>query len=370
MKVSISLVISLILSHPHCTCNGSAVGVADAEEDPVAVSEMVEVGVMEGTFKSELDNQAIYYRSWNVEAPQGTIFIVHGMAEHSGRYAEFAAHLAETLRMKVVAHDHRGHGRTACPDPLQHCLELGMLQPRGISAPLSLPPVALLASDLKLIVERTSAPDHPVFVFGHSMGSVIVREYLKDGSPTGVILSGVPAAPTQMEYYALAPVANGITYLRGVGHEIFQNTFITGKFDQALRSKFGPSIEVGPHQFISSNPPAREAYETDEFAGHLVDLTLLVDVAKTLLELQAPEKFYKSSMNTPPILFICGRHDPVCNFGETARIDAQKMSANNFKVDEIYIGQCRHEFIHEIDDIKSSAINQVAAWIQSHIQIS
>src|SRR3546814_1818128 len=44
--------------------------------------------------------------------PQAAVVIAHGMAEHAGRYARFAAALT-AAGFAVYAFDHRGHGRTA-----------------------------------------------------------------------------------------------------------------------------------------------------------------------------------------------------------------------------------------------------------------
>ena len=44
--------------------------------------------------------------------PKGHIHLLHGMAEHIGRYEEFAQYLAGKGYI-VSGHDHRGHGKTA-----------------------------------------------------------------------------------------------------------------------------------------------------------------------------------------------------------------------------------------------------------------
>ena len=56
-----------------------------------------------------------YYHEWPVQAPQrpkAWLHIMHGMAEHSARYAELAAYLNQQ-GYHVTADDHRGHGKTA-----------------------------------------------------------------------------------------------------------------------------------------------------------------------------------------------------------------------------------------------------------------
>lgn len=51
----------------------------------------------------------VYFPS---EEPKGHIHILHGMAEHSARYEDFAKFLIGNGYV-VSMHDHRGHGQTA-----------------------------------------------------------------------------------------------------------------------------------------------------------------------------------------------------------------------------------------------------------------
>jgi alpha-beta hydrolase superfamily lysophospholipase len=53
-------------------------------------------------------------------APRGVVLVVHGYAEHLGRYAELLAHLAGR-GLAVAALDLRGHGRSG--GPRGHCLD-------------------------------------------------------------------------------------------------------------------------------------------------------------------------------------------------------------------------------------------------------
>ena len=48
-------------------------------------------------------------------APRAILIVCHGLAEHSKRYARFAAAMA-ARGYHVFAHDHRGHGETTAPD--------------------------------------------------------------------------------------------------------------------------------------------------------------------------------------------------------------------------------------------------------------
>src|SRR5262245_32262764 len=59
------------------------------------------------------DAKAILVHRWSPETPpKGVVQIVHGIAEHGGRYSRLAAALTRA-GYAVYANDHRGHGRTA-----------------------------------------------------------------------------------------------------------------------------------------------------------------------------------------------------------------------------------------------------------------
>lgn len=59
------------------------------------------------------DGFLVHAVTWLPEGnPKGHIHLLHGMAEHIARYAEFAQYLAGKGYL-VTGHDHRGHGKTA-----------------------------------------------------------------------------------------------------------------------------------------------------------------------------------------------------------------------------------------------------------------
>lgn len=113
-------------------------------------------------------------------AISATLLIVHGMAEHSGRYADFAQFLADN-GIAVATYDHLGHGQT-----IKTKADLGFFGEEH--------PVQSLLKDVIVMADSLKArhPDVPHFVMGHSMGSFIVRNVLKHHAHnfTGAILMG------------------------------------------------------------------------------------------------------------------------------------------------------------------------------------
>ncbi|WP_245669203.1 alpha/beta hydrolase [Nocardia speluncae] len=118
-------------------------------------------------------------RGWVPEAPvRGVIVLVHGVAEHSGRYDHIGRTLA-TNGFAVAALDHVGHGESA-----------------RIGAPANLGSIDDAADKVAALLEvvRVEYPGVPVFVIGHSMGALITL-YLATRAPldvAGVVVSAPP----------------------------------------------------------------------------------------------------------------------------------------------------------------------------------
>src|SRR5215510_5772191 len=68
----------------------------------------------QSTFMSPVDETVIATYRWGeaLADPRGVVQIAHGIAEHGARYARLAEALV-ARGYRVVANDHRGHGRTA-----------------------------------------------------------------------------------------------------------------------------------------------------------------------------------------------------------------------------------------------------------------
>lgn len=129
-----------------------------------------------GSFQTR-DNQKIHTIQWLPETlPKAIVILVHGIAEHSGRYA----HVAEALvnaGYAVYSLDHRGHGRSD-----------GM---RGYFDSFEKP-----VTDLKTYVDqiKSTHPDAKIFMVGHSMGSLISLMFVlrHQSDLAGWVSSGSP----------------------------------------------------------------------------------------------------------------------------------------------------------------------------------
>jgi len=134
-----------------------------------------------GSFGGALDRH-IFWRSWTPEdvPARAVIVLVHGLGEHSGRYAHVVARLVGE-GYAVHTADHRGHGRSDGPRALIENMDY-------------------VVADVDTLVDRAVAaePGVPVFMLGHSMGGLIALRYAlaHQDRLAGLILS---AALAQLE---------------------------------------------------------------------------------------------------------------------------------------------------------------------------
>jgi len=115
-----------------------------------------------------------YRRSWLPGEPRRAMVLVHGYAEHSGRYDEMAMHFA-ARGFAVQAYDQVGHGRTR--GPRGHVDRFGRL-------------VDELVRFVDLV--RQENPTLPLTLVGHSMGGLVTAAAAVLGKPAAdrIVLSG------------------------------------------------------------------------------------------------------------------------------------------------------------------------------------
>jgi len=119
-------------------------------------------------------SSGIRYRHWGVEGAKACVLLVHGLAEHTGRYEQLAARF-NALGVAVVGPDHIGHG--ASPGQRAH---IGRFSEY-------LEPLNSLRAQIS-----DWYPNTPVFLLGHSMGGLIAAHLLleKQQDYRGAMFSG------------------------------------------------------------------------------------------------------------------------------------------------------------------------------------
>ena len=114
----------------------------------------------EGHFNG-YNNADLFYQTWSIPSPRGTLVVTHGMAEHSESYARFAEGMNKR-GWNVIAWDCRGHGKS---DGKRGYIE----------------DFAWFSEDLKLFTDhlkKISSFKKPFFLVAHSMGGLILLKSL------------------------------------------------------------------------------------------------------------------------------------------------------------------------------------------------
>lgn len=113
------------------------------------------------------DGVAIFAQGWEPASPEikAVVCLVHGLGEHSSRYA----HVAEAFcraGIALFAADTRGHGRSGGK--------------RG-----HFPSIEAVNKDIDQLLAqaRKRYPDLPLLLYGHSLGGVLVLQYTLNRKP-------------------------------------------------------------------------------------------------------------------------------------------------------------------------------------------
>lgn len=139
------------------------------------------------TFLSSDQKTNIHVVTWMPEEKhiKAVLQMVHGMQEYIERYSEFAEFMTEQGYL-VVGHDHLGHGESvACEE------DYGFF---ALDAPSD-----HVVQDIHTLRTKMQQEyqDVPYFIFGHSMGSYMLRKYLSlhGEGLDGAIICGTGSMP-------------------------------------------------------------------------------------------------------------------------------------------------------------------------------
>ncbi len=121
------------------------------------------------------DGLQLFAQAWLPEStPRAVVCLVHGLGEHSGRYRHVAAALTEAGYV-LLGFDLRGHGRSEGP--------------RGHT-----PAFKAFMDDIDQLLQEAAQrfPHLPLFLYGHSLGGILVLNYALRRQPelAGVIATG------------------------------------------------------------------------------------------------------------------------------------------------------------------------------------
>ena len=287
---------------------------------------------------------------WPQGEPRGVVQIVHGMAEHIMRYEPFALYLNER-GFVVCGHDHIGHGQS-----VHDKSDLGHIPVRG-GREILVGDVGRMRAKLSERVDKHL----PYFLFGHSMGSFVVRAYISECGDllTGAIICGTGHIPpaTSAAGNALARIIAKARGKRYVSQAL--GNLSIGAYAKAIKDR---RTDL---DWLSHSRENVSRYMADQGCGF--PFTAGGNATVTSLTQQVcSKKCFERTPKDLPLLFIAGDGDPVGNMGKGVRIAAQ-MARNAGCTDvtcTIY-EHMRHEILNEEDGQR--VMSDVAAWMEERL---
>lgn len=285
--------------------------------------------------------------------PEGTplciVQIVHGMAEHMGRYEEFAAFLT-AHNILVVGADHLGHGLSMGDNPPGYFCKKE--------------PGKTLVEDVRILKNmiREEYPDVPYVLFGHSMGSFIVRNFVHDYSEEvdGTILSGTGMLPKSL-VCVMGIAVDILTAIYGAYHiSGLMNKLAFGSY---LKHVKNPQTKS---DWLTTDREQVQEFLSDPLCGFIFTLNGFKGLEQLIKGLHNREKAVRMDKDLP-MYFVSGDEDPVGDYGKQAYESCRFYETVGMKnvSNKIYPGK-RHELLHE--DIRLEVMQDILEWIRKEIK--
>lgn len=276
-------------------------------------------------------SEVIHINQWMVHEPIGIVHIVHGMSEHSERYAEFATALNQEGYF-VYASDLRGHGKTAGEiDNVGHLADKGGWK--------------LVVDDVIKITEeiKMKHPSTPVFLLGHSMGSFVVRSvmHVRPKICDGIILSGTIGHPG-LKGIIGKQIARVMSFVWGKKKRTTLLTYLSfGHFNKRIENKRTDK------DWLSRNEEIVDRYINDPYCMQIFTTQFYFDLASGVLDINKNSNFSKLDKEVP-ILLVSGSMDPAGEYGKGPSEVLRKMRDAGVKNVDLHLFEGgRHEILNE-----------------------
>jgi len=259
----------------------------------------------------------LFSRWWRAPAARATLILLHGFAEHSGRYDGLAAAL--TARgFSVFAPDLRGHGRSG-----GH---------RGDVAAFD-----EYLEDLTALTDAAALAAEPSVLFGHSYGGLIAVHWAL-------------AQPQRFRALCLQ------SPLFGVAMPIPRWKTLLAKRLRGILPQLALPSGIDP-DWLSHDPAVTDAYRRDPLVHGVISLRgyfAMLDAMRRAME--------QASKLAVPTLVLRAEEDQVVSTS-ACRAFVERLACERRCVS--YPG-CYHELHHEVG-AAASAVEELTGWIQAHL---
>jgi alpha-beta hydrolase superfamily lysophospholipase len=300
------------------------------------------------------DGASIFVRRWLPTGnPKAILLIAHGMAEHSARYEGIASAMG-AAGWSVYAPDHRGHGQTAAAGDAAEgklgCLAQGVGFPR-------------LRDDLHELAQLACSenPGAPLFLLGHSMGSLIAEAYLVAYGKelSGLVLSGVltpPPPPLQAVGTGIAALGSAFKGRNAPARLLHKMSF------EASNKDFEPARS--PLDWLSRDAAEVDKYLADPLCGFVCSFGFYRGLFGAFSSVYGLGSSFSGTPKALPILIVAGAEDPLGGAQGFVSLLAEKFKAVGCLDIEtrLYPG-ARHEVLNETN--RDEVLGDIKQWLES-----
>lgn len=296
------------------------------------------------------DGSAAFVHRW---LPRGraraAVQILHGMAEHGGRYARLARAL-NLAGFAVYAQDLPGHGRSArLAEERGHISDDGGWQ-RCLSA----------VNGVRGAIEA-ELKQPPVFMFGHSMGSFLLQDYLVEHGRglAGAVFSATTGDMGPLRALGAALIRAEALWF-GARHRSAVGEFLSFR---DFNRRFRPVRTA--FDWLSRDEAEVDRYVADARCGFRCSCALWLDLLEAGKHLPDPGRL-SLIPKALPVLAIAGSADPVTRGERGPRLLERNLRRANLKdiTVRIYDG-ARHELLNETcrDEVTADLIT----WLRARV---
>jgi alpha-beta hydrolase superfamily lysophospholipase len=292
-----------------------------------------------------VEGTSLVLYSWKPATPRAVVLIAHGMSEHAARYDRLAQKLVAE-GFAVSAQDHRGHGKSYTSE-----------EDKGFWAEKN--GWNLVVDDLRRHAEhlRSTYPGLPIFLFGHSMGSLMSQEFLiRHGSMlAGAILSATSGKPSLIAQAGRLIARAERMRLGPKGRSKLINALSFEDFNK----RFKPTRTA--FDWLSRDEAEVDKYIADPNCGFLVTVQLWIDLLDAIPQL-ADQSRQAHIPKHLPIFVMSGSRDPV---GENTKSVQQLLDSYQRvglqQVSHKFYPDGRHEMLNESN--KEEVMADILAWL-------
>lgn len=261
----------------------------------------------------------------------GSLLLLHGMAEHYGRYLDFIQALTKE-GFDVYTYNHRGHGTD------KKLSELGYIAKRKGAS--------LLVEDALTVCRyiKENARNNKLAVFGHSMGSLILRCMLQTYDDLDCAIVSSSTMPPALVSQAGISLSGLLCMFRGPKKrsEFLKKVLFGGKAYTSLCTRTS-------YDWLTRNNTVIGQYMDDPYCGFTCTTSFYRDLAQLSKHAALKSRMAKTRKDMP-LLFLTGEKDPVGGYSSQLLRLKKRYDKLGFTDTHLIIYQgARHELLNELN---------------------